>query len=241
MGGRIGEDSSSSYDLDDSVMTKPHAATYAFGPFVLVPAAAELRLGTARIQVTPKVFDLLLLLVENRGRLLSKQELLEAIWRGTHVEEGSLARAVASLRAVLQDDPAAPVYIETVARRGYKFVAEVREEATGAQTGEHFPFTLVIRGRSFPLAQGENSIGRAPECAVTVSSTSVSRRHAIITIASNRATLRDLASKNGTCVGGVGVEGEVELHDGDEIRFGRVEATFAATSATSSTLTDLRT
>ena len=218
-------------------MTMRHAAIYAFGPFVLDPAGAELRHGAVRIQVTPKVFDLLVLLVENRGRLLSKRELLEAIWRETHVEEGSLTRAVASLRAALEDDPAAPKYVETVTRRGYKFVAEVREEAGGERAGD-LSFTLVIRGRSFPLAEGENTVGRAPECAVTVSSTSVSRRHAIITIASHRATLRDLGSKNGTCVGGAGVNGEVELQDGDEIRFGSVEATFASASASSSTLTD---
>ena len=101
---------------------------YRFGPFVLdVQERRVLRDGLP-VPLTPKVFDTLVYLVERDCRLVGKDELLEAIWGGTYVEEGSLARAVHVLRKTLNaaDKDGAPrQYIETIPTKGYRFVGPV--------------------------------------------------------------------------------------------------------------------
>src|SRR5580704_11044932 len=77
----------------------------------------------------PKSFRLLLFLVENRGRILPKEEIMATVWPGTFVSDNSLARAITQIRKALDDDPKAPRYIETAPTVGYRFVAEVEEEA----------------------------------------------------------------------------------------------------------------
>jgi DNA-binding winged helix-turn-helix (wHTH) protein/tetratricopeptide (TPR) repeat protein len=79
------------------------------------------------ISLEPKTLRLLLFLVENRGRLIEKEEILDAIWPGTHVTENALTREIGKLRKSLGDDPKAPKYIETVHTRGYRFIAELAE------------------------------------------------------------------------------------------------------------------
>ena len=78
---------------------------------------------------------------------------------------------------------------------------------------------------------GENLVGRDPECALTIPSGLVSRQHARILVAGERATLQDLGSKNGTLLGGRRVEGETPLADGDEIRIGPALLVFCAPGA----------
>src|SRR5271165_6117857 len=77
----------------------------------------------------PKSFRLLLFLVENRGRILPKEEIMATVWPDVFVSDNSLARAVAQVRKALDDDPKAPRYIETAPTVGYRFVAEIREKA----------------------------------------------------------------------------------------------------------------
>jgi len=77
------------------------------------------------IQLEPKTLRLLLFLIENRVRLIEKDEILTAIWNGTHVTENALVREIAKLRKTLGDDPKTPKYIQTVHTRGYRFIAEV--------------------------------------------------------------------------------------------------------------------
>jgi Tol biopolymer transport system component/DNA-binding winged helix-turn-helix (wHTH) protein len=78
------------------------------------------------VALTPKVFDTLAVLVENSGRLLAKNELLQRIWQDRFVEEGNLAFNIKEIRKSLGDSVAAPRFIETVPRRGYRFIAVVR-------------------------------------------------------------------------------------------------------------------
>jgi DNA-binding winged helix-turn-helix (wHTH) protein len=73
----------------------------------------------------PKSFRLLLLLVENPGRVLTKEEIMAMVWSDAVVSDNSLARAVTQIRKVLEDDPKAPRYIETVPTVGYRFVGEI--------------------------------------------------------------------------------------------------------------------
>jgi DNA-binding winged helix-turn-helix (wHTH) protein/TolB-like protein len=77
--------------------------------------------------MTPKAFDLLVVLVEKGGHLLEKDELLKTVWPGSFVEEGNLSVTVSFLRKALNDDRGLHKYIETVSKRGYRFVADVRE------------------------------------------------------------------------------------------------------------------
>jgi len=79
------------------------------------------------VRLPPKAFDALVLLVENAGHLLEKEELLRKVWPGTFVEESNLTQHISILRKALQDGEGGFQYIETVPRRGYRFIAEVRE------------------------------------------------------------------------------------------------------------------
>src|SRR5688572_3739167 len=107
----------------------PAEPLYEFGPFRL-DARERLLLREGRpVALTDKVFELLLLLVRQRGRALSRSELMQQLWPDTVVEENNLSVNVSVLRRALGDASSGPRYIETLARRGYRFVAEVREVA----------------------------------------------------------------------------------------------------------------
>lgn len=100
---------------------------YRVGEFQLHTKDRMLRQGDDVVALTPKMYDVLLVLVQNPGRVLTKEELLEAAWSDTIVEEGNLAVTIAHLRKTLGDDAHTPSYIQTVARRGYRFIAAVEE------------------------------------------------------------------------------------------------------------------
>jgi DNA-binding winged helix-turn-helix (wHTH) protein/TolB-like protein/Tfp pilus assembly protein PilF len=100
---------------------------YEFGRFQVDPREQLLLCDGKPVSLTPKSFELLCVLVENRGRLLHRNELLKLVWPDNFVEEGNLSHHVFSLRKALGDEKASVQYIETVPRRGYRFIAEVRE------------------------------------------------------------------------------------------------------------------
>ena len=100
---------------------------FEFGPFQLEAGERVLRRGEEVVQLTPKVFDLLVLMVENPGRLLEKETLLKSLWPDTFVEEANLSVHVSALRKALGESLNEPQYIETVPKRGYRFVANVKE------------------------------------------------------------------------------------------------------------------
>jgi TolB-like protein/DNA-binding winged helix-turn-helix (wHTH) protein/Flp pilus assembly protein TadD len=107
--------------------------THQFGPFTLDSHKRLLWRDSEPVPLAPKVLDTLLVLVEHRDRVVSKDELLERVWGGTVVEEGGLARNISVLRKALGDKPDEHQYIVTVPGRGYRFVADVRE-AAGVET-----------------------------------------------------------------------------------------------------------
>jgi TolB-like protein/DNA-binding winged helix-turn-helix (wHTH) protein/Tfp pilus assembly protein PilF len=121
-------------------MTERAKHLHAFGPFRLDPAQRLLFRDAQVVSLTPKALDVLLALVENAGQLLTKDELLERVWPDTFVEEVTLAKNVSRLRKALGKTPEGGEYIETHSRRGYRFVAEVREpEASAAQSNPAAP------------------------------------------------------------------------------------------------------
>jgi Tol biopolymer transport system component/DNA-binding winged helix-turn-helix (wHTH) protein len=104
---------------------------YEFGPFRLDTAERVLLRDEQTVPLTPKAFDTLVVLVQNNGHVLEKEELLKAVWPDTFVEEATLAQNIFTLRKALGKEPP---YIETVPKRGYRFTANVRE-STSARVG----------------------------------------------------------------------------------------------------------
>lgn len=106
-----------------------------FAGFQLDQRRAELRgPDSAPIKLRPKTFDILILLANNPGRIVSKQELMDAVWPNVHVGEDSLFQCIRELRAALGDDQRQ--MIKLVSGRGYMFDAEVQTEATAVQTAD---------------------------------------------------------------------------------------------------------
>lgn len=98
---------------------------YYFGSFCLNEAEQQLLRNGEPIRLSPKAFDVLLVLIQNRGSLVTKDRLLEEVWPDVFVEEANLTVNIASLRKVLAEDDAERQCIETVPKRGYRFVAKV--------------------------------------------------------------------------------------------------------------------
>jgi DNA-binding winged helix-turn-helix (wHTH) protein len=108
---------------------KPKSPTvYEFGPFRLEPGEFRLSRQNREISLRPKLFELLTVLVERRGEMMGKAELIKTLWPGINVLESNLTVSVNELRRALGDDK----YIETVTRRGYRFAADVRILGDGA-------------------------------------------------------------------------------------------------------------
>src|SRR3954462_12062733 len=103
---------------------------FRFGDFVLEPERASLLRSGREIKLRPKVFDALRYLVENRGRLVPKEELIQALWPDAFVTDDSLVQCMVELRRALDDRQ--QEIVKTVPRRGYIFAAAVSSEAAGA-------------------------------------------------------------------------------------------------------------
>jgi Tol biopolymer transport system component/DNA-binding winged helix-turn-helix (wHTH) protein len=108
--------------------------SYEFGPFRLDPSEHRLLRDGRPIPLTPKAFDVLRTLVESGGHLVEKEKLLKEVWPDSFVEEGALNRCVSVLRKALHDSSSGQQYIETVPKRGYRFVAPV--SVVGVENGQ---------------------------------------------------------------------------------------------------------
>src|SRR6185436_8439748 len=108
-------------------MSEQNQHFYEFGPFRLEPSKRRLLRDGEPVRLTPKAFDLLLVLVEESGRTVEKNELLERVWAGTFVEENNLNQNITALRKSLGDSRQESQYIATIPGVGYRFVAEVRK------------------------------------------------------------------------------------------------------------------
>ncbi len=100
---------------------------YEFGPFRLNATERLLQRGSESVPLTPKVFDTLLVLIENNGHVLEKNELMEQLWPDSFVEESSLTQNISLLRRALTEGDNESNYIETIPKRGYRFNADVKE------------------------------------------------------------------------------------------------------------------
>jgi DNA-binding winged helix-turn-helix (wHTH) protein len=202
-------------------------ATVRFGPFALDAATRQLLADGREVALSPKAFQLLLVLVTNGGRAMSKQELVQTLWPSTFVLETNLASLIAEIRRALDDDAAKPRFVRTIHRFGYRFVGQIDESAPGLlESATGAKYWLVWDLRQVPLAEGVNVIGRGTDASIWIDAPGVSRHHARITIARDVATIEDLGSKNGTYVAGAAVTTPRPLDDGEQIRLGSVVVKF---------------
>src|SRR6266446_4545054 len=125
-------------------MKPPNQSLYSFGAFLLDPVEKVLSRDDHPVHLPPKAFETLLALVEKEGHVLEKAELLNRVWPNTFVEEATLAQNIFTLRKALGDGTNGREYIETVPKRGYRFVAPVKV-AEEQEVGTHRKPTT-IRG-----------------------------------------------------------------------------------------------
>ena len=207
-----------------------------FGPFSLDWQQRSLVREGREIHLTPKAFDLLLLLVDQAPRIVPKAELHKRLWTGTFVSDATLVGLIKELRRALDDRDASDPIIRTVNRVGYGFARPLERTNVRGRSSWHW---LEGREKRFPLNDGENLIGRDPESSVWLDVASVSRRHARIAVEQNAATLEDLKSKNGTRLGETIVASAVRLKNGDRIVVGTVPLTYCSSGSGFSTETQL--
>jgi DNA-binding winged helix-turn-helix (wHTH) protein len=200
-----------------------------FGPFVLDSETRQLRRDGREVHLTPKALELLELLVRSRPRALSKTAIRRCLWPDAHVGAGSLTVLMAELRTGLGDDSRHPTWIRTVVRYGYAFAGDAADETTlvpgGVPTSRPAPRVVWVR-RVFPLAEGDNVVGRDEDLSLRIDAPGISRRHAVIRVRAGEATIEDLGSKNGTYVRGGRLVGPVALQDGDIFVLGEVALSF---------------
>ena len=127
-------------------MTTRRSHFYEFGPFRLVPEERQLLRDDVPVSLTPKSFDLLVALVENAGHLLEKSELMKRVWPDTFVEEANLTVKMSELRRALGDGSDQPQFVETVPRRGYRFVADVTTASPAPPRAAWRRWPLVVVG-----------------------------------------------------------------------------------------------
>ena len=189
-----------------------------FGDCVLDLRARQLERQGRNLPLEPKVYELLEALIKRRPAVVTNNELDELLWPQVYVARTSLTRLVSELRAALGDTPQASHIIRTVYKTGYAFCADVIcMPATAASPAT---IELVWKKQFLPLPDGEHLAGRDAECSLVIDASTVSRRHARITIVSGAATIEDLDSTNGTQVNGSRISGPTRISPGDELLLG---------------------
>jgi len=199
---------------------------YRFGHFFYDSASRGLLRDGVEIPLTHKSRELLLLFLQNPGRLLTREEITGRVWPDVAVTDDAVRFQVAELRKALAEDGDSA--IRTIRGEGYRWEATVKPAADRPVRPAERPeapasphrFRLVLETREVQLVEGENVLGRDPDAALWIDHPSVSRRHARIVLAGGKASIEDLRSKNGTFVNGQDIAKRTALADGDQIRVG---------------------
>jgi DNA-binding winged helix-turn-helix (wHTH) protein len=206
-----------------------------FGRSVFDAEARQLRRDGLPQPISPKAFQFLEFLLQERPRAVPKDEIHQRLWPDSFVSDASLARLATEVRAAIGDDAKAPHYLRTVHRFGYAFSGEAAPDTVAAASPA--ACRLVWADRHIPLLEGENLLGRASEARVVIDLARVSRHHARILVERGRAVLEDLGSKNGTSLRGQPLRAPAELADGDEICIGPAVLVFRTSAGNSTTET----
>jgi DNA-binding winged helix-turn-helix (wHTH) protein len=203
------------------------SGTHLFGDFELDVEAYALSRAGERVRLERIPMELLILLVRKAGTLVDRKAIQSALW-GSNVfveHDTAINTAIRKIRHALGDDADKPRFVETVVGKGYKFVAPV---TSGQRPPSMSSYELVRGSQHYALEGGENVLGRDPSARVCIEHPSVSRRHARIAIGGDCATIEDLASRNGTFVGGERVSERTEIRDGAIIGLGPITLSFLA-------------
>jgi DNA-binding winged helix-turn-helix (wHTH) protein len=197
-----------------------------FGVFELDLITGELRRKGVKLALQEQPFQVLAMLVEHAGDLVTREQLRERLWPDVVSidSDHGVNKAVVKIRRALGDIAESPRYVETLERRGYRFLASV-EPIIARPSVEPIDarvetLRLVWTDRTIPLVQGANMIGRDGAALVWIDSPDVSRRHAQVVVTGRSAILEDLGSKNGTRLNEQAVDERAVLEDGDAIRIG---------------------
>src|SRR5580658_903627 len=145
------------------MVTKPSQINhlYEFGPFRLDPQRRLLTRGADPVPLTPKVIETLVVLIENRDRVVSKDDLMKMLWPASFVEESNLSQNVFVLRKALGDSSQEKRYIVNVPGRGYQFTEAVREvEEAQLETTQEVEQTLRVESRSLARVVVERVVPR---------------------------------------------------------------------------------
>jgi DNA-binding winged helix-turn-helix (wHTH) protein len=193
------------------------------GNWLVEPTLDRISCDGQHVRLRPRAMDVLICLALESGKLASKQNIIDAVWRTEFVSEHALTQVIAELRAALGDDARNPSYIENIPRRGYRLVAAMTPVAASVPPAHDasLPFKLQGEDGDHPLVQGPNIIGRTGDADISIDRTEVSRCHARIVVAGTTATIEDLGSKNGTYLNGERLEQPTLLNNDDEIWIGR--------------------
>jgi DNA-binding winged helix-turn-helix (wHTH) protein len=208
---------------------------WCFGEFTIDLETRQLTRGTREIHLSPKAFDLLADLIAHQPKVMMKAELVEYLWPGTFVVEANLSNLIAEIRAALTDRPRAAKYVRTAHGSGYAFCGNATRDGGSARASSRTSCWIEWGKHRFPLASGEHVIGRDPDADVRIESSTVSRRHARLTVSGDKTVLEDFGSKNGTYLHDERVTRPIGLSDGDGIRIGSLLITYHARTTDTST------
>ena len=219
-----------------------------FGVFDLDPRTGELRKRGVRVRLQEQPFQILALLLERAGDLVTREELRQRLWSDevfVDFEQG-LNNAVAKVRTVLGDSADSPHFVETLERRGYRFIASVEWADTGPATPssrQESPVQatstfvrVTIGDKTMAIAEGTHVIGRDPAASIWIDSALVSRQHARLVVRNGHVTIEDLGSRNGTFVNGARLNAAAALAHGDEVCLGTISLSVHIASGKTATL-----
>ena len=191
-----------------------------FGPFELDLRAGELRRDGKRIKLQEQPFQILSMLLEARGEVVTREELQQKLWPAdTFVDfDHGLNAAIRKVRTALGDSADHPQFIETLGRRGYRFLSRVQQPV------QVFPYIQWANAKgdleTFWLVALEVSIGRKSDCDIVIPNQYVSRHHAKLVRSEETYSIHDLGSSHGTFVNGTRIATH-ELQSGDRFALGR--------------------
>lgn len=195
---------------------------FSFADCTLDTESREFSRHGAEVHLSPKAYDLLLLLIEQRPRVVAKQELMNELWPNTFVVEANLHVLIGELRAALGEKSSRVGSIKTHHGIGYGFVAEVHEKRSRPSlvSRGRGSIILVVGSKRITLGNGTHEVGRDRDCEVLLNDAGVSRRHARFVVTGRSVVVEDLGSKNGTLVNGTLIKRPTPIASGDEITFG---------------------
>lgn len=207
-----------------SLPNSESAARFRFGEFTFDSGSHLLLRNDEPQRLSPKAQQLLIMLLQHRPRVVTREQIYDALWPETYVCETNMASIVRELRRALGDDARSAQYIRTVHGFGYAFAGDVQTSGS-----EPVPVAmLVCEGERYLLYEGENTVGRSAECRVVLSGPTVSRQHAAIIITGETMVLEDRGSRNGTYVRNKKIT-RTSIRYQEPILFGAVQASITRT------------